>query len=200
MKKYLEVNSAAEIIEGESLGGISLSSNITLIRNSSQFRYSLGYDIDQNVDHFLVISLKFNSHFITLKLSCEFSKIQSLTASKGYQGAWKGVFTPGGFCLSDLIKYDWTFEHMTEGLITSEKYKGIGFVIPDHMEDDFGIKSQVLEVDKILDFKDFEVENIIVFPEFIGDKNNWDFYDAYIWDNNIRQKRKKDRVNRKFLL
>lgn len=200
MKKHLEVDFKSEIFEGQSLGGISLESDISLIRNSSQFRYSFGYEIDQSVDRFLAVSLKFKSHFVTIKLNCEFSKIQSLTASKGYQGSWKGIFTPCNFRLSDLIKYDWTFEHMTEGLITSEKNKGIGFAIPDHMEDDYGVKSQVFEVSKILDFNDFEVEDIVVFPEFIGTRNNWDFYEAYIWDDNIRQRRKNDRIQQGFLL
>ena len=102
MEKVLELNTNADIIEGASIGGVSLFTEAEVVRRTSQFRKSIDYNIKESVDRYLVLSLEFINHFITLKFSCESAEIHSLVASPGYCGGWKETFIPGQFRLSQL--------------------------------------------------------------------------------------------------
>jgi hypothetical protein len=106
----------------------------------------------------------------------------------GYAGDWNG-FMPGKFRLSDILKFDNSFEHMTRGLITSEKFMGIGFEVSEKYENKYHFLEEVYEVKTILQQEDILISSIIIFPEFIGKDRFWDFYEPYIWDDYISNSR-----------
>ena len=189
MKNCLKIDNTLKIIEGVSIGGIDFTLNLDTLKYTSKFRISCGYEIILSISNDLILSINFISEKVTIYYDLEFGKVSKIKASNGYVGSWNNRFIVGKFRLSDILEFDWTFEQMTPGMITSEKFKGIGFLVPDYIKEFTDFEGKGKGVSEMVKTNDFVIEDIVIFSKTIGDKNLWEFYEPFVLDKNIQKLR-----------
>ena len=183
----------ADIIEGQSLSDIQLDMDILVLRD--WFRSPSNFQQISKIEgrtNFNIL-LKINAFCLEVEVDFLSQSICMLKALKGYKGKWRQSFQPGGFTLIDLLRFDWTFEHMSRGLIMSENYKGIAFAVPEQFEDDFHFLERVSTTYEMVQARNFLIDEIVIFPEFIGNKRAWDVYEPFIWDKQLREFRMENK-------
>lgn len=189
-------NLSADIIEGGSLGGIQLDMDIFVLRDwlrsPSNFQNISKIEGKTNLN----ILFRINASCVQVEVDFLSQTICELRALNGYKGKWRHLFQPGNFNLIDLLRFDWTFEHMSRGLIMSEHYKGIAFAVPEQFEDDFHFLERVSTTYEMAQAENFLIGEIVIFPEFIGNKRLWDVYEPYIWEQQLKEFRTE---NKQFL-
>ncbi|NOQ75421.1 MAG: hypothetical protein GQ574_25650 [Crocinitomix sp.] len=124
------IDIAAPIIDGNSIGGISIGQDSRLLLSEL---YSNGYMIEENKFHSDFIEYKVNEGIISFVINSSSNNVINISCKNPYEGSWKNKFTPS-MSVQTIIKQS-NKTMVLHGFLIIDGIYGVGYNLPNEYDE-----------------------------------------------------------------